>query len=143
MGALLSHVGIVFMRMLAWLPLPAVRALGWAMGWGLYVLVGSRRRVVYKNLALCFPHQPIHERRVMVRQVFVCFAQAWLDRGWLWHASAAVVSKRLNFVGALHELEGSAPTLIFAPHFMGMDAGGCALMLNTPRKYTNLYRPSQ
>ncbi len=139
MGALLSHLGIAFMRLLAWLPLPVVRTLGWAMGWGLYALVGSRRRVVATNLALCFPHMPAPQRRAMVQQVFVCFAQAWLDRGWLWHASAAVVSKRLHFVAALDALDGSAATIIFAPHFMGMDAGGCALMLNTQRKYTSIY----
>jgi Kdo2-lipid IVA lauroyltransferase/acyltransferase len=139
MGALLSHTGIAFMRVLAWLPLSVVRGLGWLMGWTLYVLVAARRRVVEVNLALCFPELSRPARRALVQQVFICFAQAWLDRGWLWHASAKTVSKRLNFVGALHELEGNAPTLIFAPHFMGMDAGGCALMLNTPRKYTSIY----
>ncbi len=136
---LLSQLGIVFMRLLAWLPLPLVRALGWLMGWMLYVLVGARRRVVHANLKLCFPELSDSARTALVRQVFVYFAQAWLDRGWLWHASAAVVSRRLNFTGALQELQGSTPTVILAPHFMGMDAGGCALMLNTPRKYTSIY----
>ena len=139
MANALSHLGIAFMRALAWLPLPVVRALGWAMGRALHGLVGSRRAVVRKNLAICFPEMSAAQRYAIERGVFIHFAQAWLDRGWLWHASPAVVAQRLQFVGAVEGLEGDKPTVIFAPHFMGMDAGGTALMMNVPRHYTSIY----
>ena len=139
MSALFSHLGIAFMRVLAWLPLPLVRALGWAMGRLLYALLGQRRRIVRINLTLCFPQVPEPEIRALGPQVFIKFAQAWLDRGWLWHAPRKVVARRLNFTGAVHELAGNDPVVIFAPHFIGMDAGGTALMLNVPRLFTSIY----
>jgi Kdo2-lipid IVA lauroyltransferase/acyltransferase len=135
----LSYAGIALMRALAWLPLPVVRALGWVMGRALHAAVASRRAVVRTNLALCFPERSAADRKALEVQVFVCFAQAWLDRGWLWHASPAVVARRLQFVGAVDALAGDTPTVIFAPHFMGMDAGGTALMMNVPRHYTSIY----
>lgn len=127
------------MRAMAWLPLPVVRALGWLLGKALHLLVPSRRKVVAKNLALCFPELPVPDLKGLEAQVFIYFAQAWLDRGWLWHAPAAVVKRRLHISGALHELDGTSPAVIFAPHFIGMDAGGTALMLNVPRHYTSIY----
>ena len=43
------------MRTLGSLPLSWLRACGWALGQCLYILVPSRRRVVWTNLCLCFP----------------------------------------------------------------------------------------
>lgn len=139
MGAIFSHLGIAVMRALAWLPLPVVRALGWVLGWVLYGLVASRRKVVRRNLALCFSELPAPEFAGLEAKVFIKFAQAWLDRGWLWHAPREVVKKRLNLIGAVQEFDGKSPVVIFAPHFVGMDAGGIALMLNVPRHYTSIY----
>lgn len=121
------------------LPLPWVRALGACLGWALYLLIASRRRVVQTNLRLCFPQWSAHELQRQTRQTFVYFAQAWLDRGWLWYAPPEVTLARLKLVGAVGELEGSAPTLIFVPHFVGMDAGWTAMTQQLPRKFTTVY----
>ena len=51
----MSRLGILFMRLLAHLPLRWVRALGWLLGWFLFVVVVPRRQVVRANLAICFP----------------------------------------------------------------------------------------
>lgn len=123
------------------LPLPMVRALGVALGIALYLLVGSRRRVVQTNLALCFPEWSGAERQRVVRKVFVVFAQAWLDRGWLWHAPPAVVQSRVRLTGALDALEGDAPVVLFAPHFMGLDAAWTALTQQIPRRFATIYSP--
>jgi KDO2-lipid IV(A) lauroyltransferase len=83
--ALVSRCGVWVMRRLAHLPLAWVRTLGWLLGWALYALVLPRRRVVFINLRLCFPKLSQQELRALARQTFIHFAQAWLDRGWLWH----------------------------------------------------------
>jgi len=127
------------MRLLARMPLAWVRALGWALGWLLYALAGSRRRVVWVNLRLCFPQRTEAELRALAQQTFVFFAQAWLDRGWLWHGDADVLQRRLRLRGAAHELQGDAPTVVFAPHFVGLDAGWTALTLQLPRAFTTIY----
>ena len=116
----MTRAGIAFMKTLAWLPLPVVRALGALLGWLLYGLIGARRRVVHANFAVCFPALSKAERRRLAMQTFVCFSQAWLDRAWLWHAPEAWVRQRVRLTGAVEELAGNSPTVIFLPHFIGL-----------------------
>jgi Kdo2-lipid IVA lauroyltransferase/acyltransferase len=75
----------------------------------------------------------------LAKQVFVAVAQAWLDRSWLWHASAEVARERLKVTGAVDELRGGQATVIFAPHFVGMDAGWTALTQQVARAFTTIY----
>lgn len=134
-----GRLGVWFMRVLAHLPLPALRALGWCLGQLLYVLAVPRRKVALRNLALCFPKATVAQRSRWARETFVVFCQTWLDRSWLWFAPREVVQRRVRLQGALNELEGDTPTIIFAPHFYGMDAGGTALTLHTPRAFTSIF----
>ncbi len=127
------------MRLLAHLPLRWVRALGWLLGVLLYCAAASRRHVVWVNLGLCFPHLSRPRVRVMAIGTFIHFAQAWLDRGWLWHGSERMLRERLHLRGALGELQGEQPTVVFAPHFVGLDAGWTALTQQLPRRFTTIY----
>ncbi|MEP6970593.1 MAG: lipid A biosynthesis acyltransferase [Betaproteobacteria bacterium] len=136
---MVSRAGIALMHVLAWLPLSWVRAMGQALGWALYLLARSRRRVVQVNLRLCFPQTTARQRAVLARQTFVFFAQAWLDRGWLWHGTSVQLERRLQLSGAVQELQGDQPTVIFAPHFVGLDAGWTALTQQLPRAFTTIY----
>ncbi len=127
------------MRLLAHFPLPVVRGLGAALGWVLYAVAVPRRRVVQVNLALCFPERSAAERRSLARQTFVYFAQTWLDRSWLWHGRPEVLARRLHLHGALNEFEGHAPTIVFSPHFYGLDAGATAINMAIDRDFTSIY----
>ena len=138
---LVSRCGVWVMRRLAHLPLAWVRTLGWLLGWALYALVLPRRRVVFINLRLCFPKLSQQDIRVLARQTFIHFAQAWLDRGWLWHGPDDLVRQRLTLTGALDALQGSEPVVIFAPHFVGLDAGWTALTQQLPRHFQTIYTP--
>jgi KDO2-lipid IV(A) lauroyltransferase len=105
------------------------------------VAVFSRRRVVMANLAVCFPELSHAQRRDLAWQTFIHFAQAWLDRSWLWHAPADVVRQRLQLTGAVDELTQPTPVVIFAPHFMGLDAAWTALTQQVPRRMNTIYFP--
>jgi KDO2-lipid IV(A) lauroyltransferase len=118
-----------------------VRGLGAAVGAVLYACAPSRRHIVLCNLALCFPELSLAERRRLARQTFVYFAQAWLDRSWLWHGSPELLRRRLRLYGALHEFEGQGPTIVFSPHFYGLDAGATAINMNIARDFTSIYTP--
>ncbi|MBV5297694.1 MAG: lipid A biosynthesis acyltransferase [Rhodoferax sp.] len=135
----MNQLVIGLMRLLGHLPLAWLRFLGRMLGWVLYVVVAQRRRVVQTNLRLCFKSLPQAQIVALSRQIVVRFAQSWLDRGWLWHGSAALLRRRLQITGALNELAGLAPVVIFAPHFVGLDAGWTALTLNLPRHFTTIY----
>jgi KDO2-lipid IV(A) lauroyltransferase len=139
----MQHPGVVFMRLIAPLPLSWVRALGTLVGWVLYGLAVPRRKVVMTNLALCFPDHSLQERRRWARECFVYFAQAWFDRSWLWNGHPDVVRQRLRITGAVQELQGSAPTVIFAPHFFGLDAAGTAINQQLGRPMVSIYTPQR
>ncbi len=137
------HPGVLFMRWIARLPLGWVRALGTLVGWVLYALAVPRRRVVMRNLALCFPQHTLAQRRRWALECFVYFAQAWFDRSWLWNGPDDVLRGRLRIVGALQELQGQEPTVIFAPHFFGLDAAGTAINHQIGRPMVSIYTPQR
>lgn len=139
LSRLVSQAGIGVMRLIGHLPLPWVRGLGWALGWLLYLLAAPRRHVASTNLRLCFPEKSQADIRALVIRTFVHFAQAWLDRGWLWHGAPELVRRRLSLAGAVSELQGREPVVIFAPHFVGLDAGWTALTQQLPRHFTTIY----
>jgi len=134
-----TRFGLVLMRLMAVLPLPWVRALGVLLGIMLYVLAASRRKVVWTNLQLCFPNLSRSQVRSLAFRSVVCFAKSWLDRGWLWHGTPQLTKGRLLLTGAVEELAGQAPTVLFAPHFVGMDAGWTALSQQVPRHFSTIY----
>lgn len=141
--SLSARLGIGVMRALAHVPLPLLRGVGAGLGRMLYFVAGPRRRVVEANLKLCFPDRSAPARRRIARQTFIYVAQSWLDRGWLWHAPAEVVARRLVVRGAAAEIweiaEGDTPTILFAPHFYGLDAAATALTMRTQRPSTTIY----
>ena len=139
MGAWATRGGIAFMQTLAVFPLPLTRALGILLGGVLYALVAPRRRVVQANFALCFPQWSAAQQRQNTRRVFVHFAQAWLDRAWLWHAPEPCVARRVTLCGAVHELEGTAPAVFFLPHFVGLDAAWAGVALRVHRLSITIY----
>lgn len=134
-----NRLGLGFMRLLARLPLGWVRAIGWLLGQALHLFAARRRRIARTNWALCFPADSQAQRQRAVRRHFVLFAQAWLDRSWLWEADRDTVRQRLRLRGELPALEGTEPTVLFAPHFVGMDAGWTALTLHLERRCCGIY----
>jgi len=135
----ISQLGILFMRAIAPLPLPWVRAMGYGLGQLLYWVVWPRRKVVDTNLRLCFPQWTAARRRKVARQTFIHVAQSFLDRAWLWHADPEVVRRRVVLTGAVRELAGNDPVIVFAPHFVGLDAGVTGLSQQVPRRFIGIY----
>ena len=134
-----SKIAIAAMHVLAKLPLPVLRGLGKVVGRVLFVVAGRRRKIALRNFALCFPDVPEAQRRAWAKETFEVFCQTFLDRSWLWFGSEALVRSRVKLTGAVHELDGDQPTIVFAPHFYSMDAGGLALPLNTTREFTSIF----
>lgn len=135
----MSHPGIVLLRLIGRLPLDWVRMLGAGLGHALHLLVPKRRRIVMTNLAACFPELDLAQRTRLTRKVFVRFAQAWVDRGWLWQGREELLRRRLRLTGRIDELRDTGPVLIFAPHFVGLDAGWTALAAHLDRPLATIY----
>lgn len=126
-----ATVGVLWL--LHWLPVPALRAIGWLLGQLLYTLGRERRRVALTNLRLCFPELAEADRERLARRHFVAFARAFLDRTLLWWAPRARLERVIRITGAEH-LKGDdgRPTILLAPHFVGLDAGGTMMTMLTP-----------
>ena len=136
-----TQVGLWFLKWLSYLPLTWLRALGAGLGRLLYAVVPSRRHVLLTNLRVCFPALTEMERQTLARQSLVYFAQAWLDRSWLWHRSPQCIQSRVQLIGDVQSLANPQPTVVFAPHFVGLDVGWTALTLQLPLKFTTIFTP--
>jgi Kdo2-lipid IVA lauroyltransferase/acyltransferase len=139
MSRMLSGLGIGFMRLCAPLPLSWVRALGAFLGWVLLRVAHSRRRIVEINLRRCMPELPESERRELVKKVFVYFAQAWMDRSWLWYGTRTQLEHRLRLRGDVQALRETPRLVIFAPHFHGLEAGALAINMLQYRELSFIY----
>ena len=117
------------MRLIARWPLPVVRSLGVVLGALLWLLAARRRHIADVNLRLCFPDWSAAQRRRMVWRHFMAFGRSVLDRAWLWHAPEAVLRQRLQWTGDVQALTTPGPLVMFAPHFVGLDAGGMAVSM--------------
>ena len=140
----MRHLFHALMTFLAMLPLRWLRVLGHGLGWVLWAMARSRRQIVQTNLGLCFPEKKVSEIEALTRAHFVNFAQSLLDRAWLWHAPLEKVKSRLQWVGSLEafaQLDADAPRIVFAPHFVGLDAGGLALTLRSPKSVAFIFVP--
>ncbi len=140
LARILSHAGVLLMRLLAPLPLPLLRNFGWILGQILYLMIWPRRKVVKVNLLLCFPDMPAAQRMALERKVFVRVAQAWLDRSWLWHGSRELLAKRLKVTGDMQALRTESKLVLFSPHFVGLDAGGVAITKDQLRPICSIYQ---
>ena len=138
---MVSQIGLKLFQLLGYLPLFALRALGKLVGLALYQGARWRRHVVLQNLRVCFPNKTREEHVEIAKQAFVYFAQAWLDRSWLWHRSPSCIHSRVRFTGAVEELQADVPTVIFAPHFVGLDVGWTLLTLTITKPFTTIFTP--
>lgn len=136
---MLARLSIFLTVLLAHLPLGMLRWFGALWGYVLYAVVSGRRRIVMTNLGLCLPELTLSERQALARRVFVRFAQAWFDRGWLWTGSESLVRSRLKLTGHWALLQDKTPTVLFAPHFVGLDAGWTALAQQLDGPFTTIY----
>jgi KDO2-lipid IV(A) lauroyltransferase len=137
-----------FFESLRFLPLCLLRLLGAGLGRLLWRVAGRRRRIVRTNLRLCFPHLDSIVRDQLGKKQFVFVVQALLDRSWLWHASESTVKTRIRVTGDAASLamltsndpsQQSQPIVMFAPHFVGLDAGWTALGLEGSREFTTIF----
>jgi KDO2-lipid IV(A) lauroyltransferase len=126
----LSHLLVGFLWLLHWLPLPALRGLGWILGKTLYALGRERRSVALINLRLCFPEKTEAEREALALQHFIAFSRAVLDRTLGWWASKERLQRLIRVKGEEHLIVPEGTSLIvLSPHFVGLDAAATRLTM--------------
>jgi KDO2-lipid IV(A) lauroyltransferase len=116
------------------LPFRALAALGEALGSLLFWLIPERRKVTRINLEKCFPHLSEEKREALARAHFRAFMRSFLDRGVLWWSPPQRVEDFVQLEGFEHlQALAGEKVVLFAPHFLGLDAGGIRLSKQWPR----------
>ena len=114
-----SRLLLALLWLVHWLPLSLQALLGRCLGDLLHSLAGSRRKVALRNVELCFPDQPLPERRQLVRAHFRWLGRSILERGLLWYAPAERLTRLIHVEGEVDLAERSPrPVMWLVPHFM-------------------------
>lgn len=137
---LLAHGVLAVVWLLHFLPLPLLALLGRGLGLLLHAFGHARRRVALANLQLCLPELSPTERRRLVREHFQWTGRSLLERGLLWHASAARLRRLIQVEGDVLLAERSAqPVMWLVPHFVGLEVAGAATQLFQTRMGCDVY----
>jgi Kdo2-lipid IVA lauroyltransferase/acyltransferase len=122
------------MWLVRFLPFRAVAAIGEGVGAVVFWLIPERRRVTRINLAKCFPHFSDAERERLARAHFRAFVRSIVDHGILWWSRPKRVERLVQIEGFEHlKALAGQKVVLFAPHFVGLDAGGIRLSKQWPR----------
>jgi len=129
----MTRLALAFVWLLRFFPLRVIAAVGSAVGAVMYWVISERRRVIRINLAKCFPQMPARERERLARAHFRAFCRALFEHGVLWWSSRSRIESlvRLEGLENLRALDGR-PVILFAPHFVGLDATLQRLSLDVP-----------
>jgi len=121
---MIARLGIAAMWLVHWLPLALLARIGALLGSLLHLFARERREVCHANLARCMPGLSAAERERLAKQHFRAVGRAILERGLLWWAPRQRVIEIIRVTGVenIERLRGR-PVILFAPHFLALDAG--------------------
>jgi KDO2-lipid IV(A) lauroyltransferase len=124
MRNMIARIAIGAMWLLHFLPLAVLSRLGVLLGAILRLVARERRVVCDTNLARCLPAMSAIDRDRLAQNHFNLLGRAILERSVLWWGSAGRITSMFDMAGIehLHRLRGQ-PVILFAPHFLGLDAG--------------------
>lgn len=121
-----SWIGLMCMRLLAFLPLPAIALVGGALGELLFYFMPGRRHVTLTNLRACFPELSPRQQRRLARAHFRAMVQSALAVPIMWWGTDARLKRLVTRRGEEHLQQALAQRraviLMFA-HFVAMEMG--------------------
>ena len=137
-----TWLGIGVMALLARLPWPLQRGLGRALGGVLRLLLGERRRIAARNLALCFPALDDAARASLLRQHFAALGIGLFEFARAWWGSVAPLRHGLQVEGLEHveaARAGGRGVIVISGHFTTLEICGRLLCDHVP--LAGMYRP--
>ena len=130
------------MALLARLPWPLQRGLGRALGSALRLLLGERRRIAARNLALCFPALDDAARASLLGQHFAALGIGLFEFARAWWGSVATLRHGLQVEGLEHiaaARTGGRGVIVISGHFTTLEICGRLLCDHVP--LAGMYRP--
>ncbi len=134
------------LRLTAALPLAWSHWLGALLGGLLWRIPNPLRRIAERNLALCFPEQPVAERNLLLRRNLMETGKGLLELGplWLWPGQRVLrliqepVVGEEELVAAVNRKRG---VILITPHLGAWELAG--LYYSSRYPLIILYRPSR
>ncbi len=126
---MLTRLAVGLLWLLHFLPLGLLAPIGAGLGRLAYVAVPSRRRVCLVNLARCFPDLSERERVALAKRHFAALGRSVVERGLLFWSSGDRIARLVRIVGYEHFESAQKPVVLFAPHFLGLEAGATRLSM--------------
>ncbi|MEW5973960.1 MAG: lipid A biosynthesis acyltransferase [Pseudomonadota bacterium] len=117
------------------LPLPVAQALGRGLGLLAWAILPRRRRVVRRNLELCFPGMSEAERCRLERASFASAGMGLIEGGIAWWGDPERLAGWVRYEGLEHlEAARSAGrgVLLLGAHFTALEIGGRLMALKVP-----------
>lgn len=139
-----SWFGFGLLRLLSWLPLPALAVLGTALGTLIFHLMKSRRKIAVRNLAVCFPEMDTAQQHKTAKRCFQLVATTALNMGVNWWASPDRLERLVSFEGKSHydkALADGRNIILLAPHAIALEMAG--LMLSRERSMITMYQATK
>lgn len=134
-------LGLGALWLLVQLPYRWLLGIGRLIGALLYRVAGARRRIVERNLELCFPGQSPAERERLVKENFASTGIALLEMAMSWWWPASRLAKLAHIEGLEHlqqaQSEGRGVVLM-AIHFTTLEIG--AALLGQKHTIDGMYR---
>ena len=137
-----TWLGVGAMAMLARLPWPVQRGLGRVLGSTLRCLLGERRRIAARNLALCFPELDEDARAALLRAHFAALGIGLFEFARAWWGSIAPLRRSLQVEGLEHieaARAGGRGVIVISGHFTTLEICGRLLCDYVP--LAGMYRP--
>ena len=139
-----TWVGLGLMRVITFLPMPAIWALGTILGACISLFPSKIKSVVRINIGLCFPELGKDGQRRLAQRHFRALGVSLLCYGLAWWSSAARL-RRLVKVRDRHSYDEAIAAgksiILVAPHFLALDV--CGILLSSERKMITMYRESR
>ena len=137
----MARLALALLWLLHWLPVRAQAALGNALGAVLHAAAAERRRIALRNVELCLPELDFGARVRLVREHFRWLGRSIVERGLLWYAPRARITRLIEVEGDVHLAERSdVPVMWLVPHFMALEVAAAAVQLFQTRRGATIYQ---
>lgn len=135
----------VLFHLLAWLPLPALQALGGFAGWLLWVTHSSRRQVALRNISRCMPELSASEQQRIARASLAHEFSTYLETARVWLGPAKSVKAAVKEWRGIEALDRAFAkgkgVILLTLHQGAFEAVAIPMSGNYP--FYGLYKPQK
>lgn len=136
--------GLLVVAAVSCLPQSVTWMIGAALGWLFSIFPSPARRVVARNIELCFSELSPDARRRRVRRHLRMCGVAILSMGAAWWAPKERVRSLVRTRGQHHldqAIAGGRNVILLAPHFIALDI--CGVRVSLDRQFVTMFRRSK